>query len=703
MFLNTNIAGLIAANSIKTARIEKAQSSERISTTLRINSAKDDPAGLAAANRYAAKITSLVKVADNINLGLTITSQADSDLSLIASNLLNMRTLAISSSSGSTSSSTRSSNQSAFSTYTTEIDSIANSSIYNGSSLLNGNTNSITIQSGPESNNQTKLNFSSAVSSALGTGNSLAVSSLGSSTSDLSSLDLVINGVAIGATNETFDNASTVSKSGSAIAKAAAINLKTSLSNVEADVGETTASGSSMSVVGSDTTGTITINGIEISLSLSSANDIETNRAAVVSAVNNVSGSTGVKATDTFSSTKGVTLTASDGRNIAISHTTLASGNTGLASDGTYGGKFTLRSLDQSNIVISSQATGNILNADLNEGIYSSNLAQVSSKQRSGSTSTPAFLTEGDLIINGVSVSSPSALDDNATVATDTSSSKKSSAISLAAAINRVTNSTNVTAVVNPNIVKGTSFTAGAVDTIFLNGITIGSAGLTSASSRSDVLNLLNSYSSQTGVVASDNGSGITLIATDGRNISIGVSDSGAAVNGNRLGLGGLSLTSIAATSATAMNFISTVKLTSDKVFTVSSGSNGYANFESLGFRVGTFGGSSDDTKVSELNISSQTGGSNAISTLDDALEMVSSMRAKIGAQQNSLNVRLNIASNSSLNASTAYGNIMNADLASEAVNLTAAQIKEDGATAMLAQANLNQNIVSFLLKQYTS
>lgn len=704
MIVNTNIPALTSALALKQANNDATTASERIASGLRINSAKDDPAGIGQANRLKAQIASYAKATENINSGIAIVQKIDSSLSQISDILISMRDLASSSSSGATSSDTRSSNQTQLGSYRDDINTISNTTTWNGQSVMNGSLSSLSIQSGIDSRSKTALNFYSALTSALGIGSPLAVSSLGSNTNAMASGDLFINGISVGATSSSDDNLSYADKDGSAIAKAAAINLVSSSTNVQAVVGTTTASGSSMSAVGSDTTGTVTINGTSISLTLYVADSVDTSRASVISTINNYSGQTGVVAVDGETNARGVLLTAEDGRNITVVHSTLTASQTGLAADDTYAGTYTLRDLDgASSITLSSAIDKDIRNADFAPGTYSANAAQVTTQVRSGSTAAPSVLASGDLSINGVAINVPLATDDTATAVTTTSATKDSSAIALAAAINRKTTETGVTATANANTLVGTGFSAGSVDSIFLNGVTI-AASLTNSSTRQDVADLLNTVQGQTGVIASDNGDGLTLTASDGRTISIGLSNSGSAVSGNRIGLdGNVALTGAAATSAGAMAFISTVSLSSESVFTVESGSNGAVNFETIGFREGSFGGlSSEDIKLSALDISTQTGGSNALTVIDGAIEMVSNYQGLAGAQESRLDLLNALITDQSNNASSAYGSIMDADLAAEATNLALAQIRQNAATAMLAQANTTPAIVSYLLRQYT-
>jgi flagellin len=190
MIINTNINALIASGAYKTASNAYTQASTRISTQLQINSAKDDPVGLGMANKWAAKIASYAKAVDNINDGISAVNVADVALEEIQTLLSTMKALATSSAS-STNSATLASNQTLFASYMDDIDSIANNAYYNGTSLLNGDTPTLTVQSGINAGDTTTLTFGSVLSSALGTGDALSLTSLGASTTDHVSSPLV--------------------------------------------------------------------------------------------------------------------------------------------------------------------------------------------------------------------------------------------------------------------------------------------------------------------------------------------------------------------------------------------------------------------------------------------------------------------------------------------------------------------------------
>ena len=104
------------------------------------------------------------------------------------------------------------------------------------------------------------------------------------------------------------------------------------------------------------------------------------------------------------------------------------------------------------------------------------------------------------------------------------------------------------------------------------------------------------------------------------------------------------------------------------------------------------------------IDISSTTDASNAVGYIDSAIETINAYQSYMGAMDNVMTAQNNVLTGASMAYSTAYGNIMNADMAQETANLASAQVQRDGATAMLAQANgMNKEIVAFLLKSVTN
>jgi flagellin len=209
---------------------------------------------------------------------------------------------------------------------------------------------------------------------------------------------------------------------------------------------------------------------------------------------------------------------------------------------------------------------------------------------------------------------------------------------------------------------------------------------------------LINTYTGQTGVVAQDNGRGLTLTAQDGRNVWIGSTTTAAAlgINSSNMLAGAADETAAKAGGKTTY---ARVELTSDQSFTLEGGSDGNANFGLLGFKTGTYGGVDNGVKVASIDISTQAGAQVALTSLDAALKSVSLNQAKLGAFQNRLDAVISNLTEVNQNMSASRSRIQDTDYASETTSLAKSQIIQQAATAMLAQANQSSQSVLSLLK----
>jgi len=701
--INTNIKALTSQTAAFNA--DKAQSTamQRLSTGLRINSAKDDAAGLAISNRMTSQVRGLTVATRNANDGISMAQTADGALGNVTDILQRMRELAVQSANASNSADNRTAIQSEVSQLKTQIDQIASTTNFNDIKLLDGSAGKIGLQIGANQGEVMNMSFDSTKTKDIGLGARSSLTSIGKSTTAMSYGDLTINGVQVGPSLKSSDNLSYTGNEYSAIAKAAAINGVSEQTGVIATVSGTQVNGTSMTATAGNA-GTITINGIATS-SVTTTADASVSRTLIATAINNISSQTGVTAINTGEDVHGIQLVAKDGRNITIQlGGSLDGASTGLDATltaATHVGTFQLSDPSNRPIVLSSAVGNSIANADLTAGTYQANVAQVVSAQRTGSvagngptSADVGVLDGGALKLNGVAIGPALSTDDLSSDIQAGSSTKKDSAIAIAAAINKMSNLTNVTAVAQPNTIVGTSFTgAVATTSIYLNGVTISST-LTSSSTREDMANLINQYSGQTGVVASDNGTGITYTAADGRNISIGTNTGDATA----LGLTGAEVGS-AATAAGALTTFGRVSLQSDKEFTVQSGTTGDANLLKLGFNVGTFGGADNGLKVAALDVSTQAGAQNAISAIDAALKTVSANQSKAGAYLNRLDSVVSNLTTMNTNLTASRSRILDTDYSTETTNLAKSQIISQAATAMLAQANQSAQNVLALLK----
>ena len=146
--INTNLSALIAQNAARASEIQSAQSMERLSTGQRINSAKDDAAGLAIATRMTSAIRGFGMSLKNASDGISMAQTAEGALGNITDVLQRLRELAIQSANGSNSNTERSFLDSEASGLVAEVARIGAQTNFNNSKLLNGTFGSQTFQLG---------------------------------------------------------------------------------------------------------------------------------------------------------------------------------------------------------------------------------------------------------------------------------------------------------------------------------------------------------------------------------------------------------------------------------------------------------------------------------------------------------------------------------------------------------------------------
>jgi len=707
--INTNTKALDAQESMRVSGLAMSQAMERLSTGKKINSAKDDAAGLAITNRMTSQIRGYSKAIQNTNDAISMSQTAEGSIGNVGDILQRMRELSVQAASGTLNNSDRSTLQLEVSQLKTQIDFIANTTNHNNIKLLDGSAQSITIQTGVNAGDSMKISFDSMKTKDLGAGSKASLSSVGgllSADTNFDSLSagvLLINGVSVGASLALDDKSSPATDAAtSSIAKAAAINKVASASGVFAAAGVNSVSGGPMTAAA--LTGTVTINGVTTS-SFTTTTDSSISRKAVVTAINAISGLTGVVATDTESDETGVTLSAADGRNIVTAHNTLTAAATGLAgTDGTYVGSYSLYATDGRDINVSFRDANTVNDvenqAGLRAGTYKSDTALFTSYKRTNPAAATAptsalqgLMNANSIIINGVAINAALTTDDTSSQGANLgplSSVAKTTAIAIAAAINKKSSLTGVTATAAPNIIRGEGFTvAASSQSVYLNGVTM----TVNTQTRNGLIDSVNRYSGQTGVIASAFGAGVQYTAADGRNINIG--SSGGA---DALGLTGITI-GTNALSASAITFISQVTLASSNPFKIEAGSNGVSNLEKLGFRQGTFGGVANGQKINQVDVGTIDGANVAISAIDAAIDAVSNAQAKSGAYNNRLEMVANNLAEVSQNMQASRSRILDTDYATETTNLAKQQIITQAATAMLAQANQSSQSILSLLK----
>jgi flagellin len=323
--VNTNVSSLNAQRNLNTSQVSLTTAMQRLSSGMRVNSAKDDAAGLAISQRFTAQIRGNDQASRNTNDAISLSQTAEGDLDQIGNNLQRVRELAVQASNASNSASDRASINNEATQLINEIDRVASNSSFNGTKLLDGSFSAKDFQvgaNGTDNDRVTIASIASARTNALG--QSAVQNALIATTSTALGADnLILNGVNVGASSA--DGVSSAEATSSGIAKAAAINAVSGTSGVTATVDATskafTATGVGGATTGASINGVLlgTAGAVTLSANASSA------AAEMATAINAVSNQTGVTAT--YSGT-GYTLAAADGRNITVAAT--AAGDSGL-------------------------------------------------------------------------------------------------------------------------------------------------------------------------------------------------------------------------------------------------------------------------------------------------------------------------------------------------------------------------------------
>jgi flagellin len=343
LVINTNVMSLNAQRNLSTSANQLATSLQRLSSGLRINSAKDDAAGLAISDRLTSQINGLNVAARNANDGISLAQTAEGDLAQIGNNLQRMRELAVQAANASNSASDRAALNAEVKQLAEEIDRVAQASAFNGVKLLDGSFQAQTFQVGANATATDQITVSSianARSSSLGAYNGYSAQNV----------TVAYNGAGGTWSIDTGTGAAVNLAGGAAIATDAraivnAINASgiqglTATANATVGAGDMTGA----EAAGNLTEGmaTFTLNGITIEVAVE-GNDTQ-NVANAVAAINAASASTGVRAEENGA---GITLTAADGRNIEIGG--FADGGTGAEL-----GNFGLGGTDLGAVVTSS-------------------------------------------------------------------------------------------------------------------------------------------------------------------------------------------------------------------------------------------------------------------------------------------------------------------------------------------------------------
>lgn len=323
--INTNVASLNAQRNLSKSQGTLNSSLQRLSSGLRVNSAKDDAAGLAISDRMTSQIRGLNQAARNANDGISLAQTAEGALQESTDLLQRMRELAIQSANDTNSASDRQSLQDEVMQIQAEINRIAETTSFNGKNLLDGSFGVAKFHVGSEANQTINVTTGDARGTSLGAyqirlegevGNGVDATAADTAAA-YSGANLTVNG-------PKGSSTVTIAAASSAKEAASAINGATT------DTGVTATARTEVTLASfvDDKNYSFDINGETVSAS-TAGGDL----SGLIDSINAQSASTGVTATYADGSTTEIVLTDADGDNISLANnSTVAEGATFAAT-----------------------------------------------------------------------------------------------------------------------------------------------------------------------------------------------------------------------------------------------------------------------------------------------------------------------------------------------------------------------------------
>jgi flagellin len=324
--INTNIASLTAQRNLASSQASLNTSMQRLSSGLRINSAKDDAAGLAISDRMTSQIRGLNQAARNANDGISLSQVAEGAMGSMSANLQRIRELAVQSANATNSTSDREALQQEVTQLKQEILRVATQTEFNGLKLLDGTYSGQQFQVGANANQTINVSVSSAMPADMGVNSassaltgSISTATLGALnkvTADLGTITISGNGV----TSDPF----TIALNATGKTIATSINAVSAATGVVATAKTTaTISGVSAGTVSFTLTGT---GSKPITATVTSPNDL----SAVAAAINKETATTNITATSDLLGN--LVLTDADGNDIKVVTTQTAALSIGMGT-----------------------------------------------------------------------------------------------------------------------------------------------------------------------------------------------------------------------------------------------------------------------------------------------------------------------------------------------------------------------------------
>jgi flagellin len=345
--ISTNIASLNAQRNLNKSQSAMSTSLQRLSSGMRINSAKDDAAGLAISERFTAQIRGLNQAVRNSNDGISLAQTAEGALGEVTTNLQRVRELAVQSANATNSASDRAAMQQEVSQLVAEIDRVAGQTNFNGVKLLDGSFSAQAFQVGANVGETISVSsITNATKAGLGLDNGTAsATSTAVTGTALAAGDISVNGTDVGAA------------AGTAKAIAAAIDATSTTVSATATTSVNMGAFTNDAGAANGSVYTLDVQGVAISRTAAGGTGIlaaDLDTALGTQAANLTSA--GISYTGTFAGGN-LTFTDADGDNIVVDQTQTGTTATTATAEGTKRGTVSITSTGE-DLVIAGSAGG---------------------------------------------------------------------------------------------------------------------------------------------------------------------------------------------------------------------------------------------------------------------------------------------------------------------------------------------------------
>jgi len=332
--INTNVSSLLSQNSLSRNTTALSSAMERLSTGVRINSAKDDAAGLAISTRMTSEVRGLQVAVRNANDGISVAQTAEGSLGEITNILQRLRELAVQSANASNNDTDRSFLDTEAQQLIAETNRIGSQANFNGIKLLDGTFSSKNFQVGANASETIQFNsISDSRATGLGSHNLLSAGSIvktgGFAKAAAVGTGQIDNGITAMAAGFTLTTDSTKGGGTSAsityLANASAKDIAQKINDNAGAVGINATASTQAKLSGLSGPGAVSfkLNNVAVSASVTTTSDL----TSLVAAINGVSGSTNVTATFSGTDKSQILLKSNAGENISISDFANATAN----------------------------------------------------------------------------------------------------------------------------------------------------------------------------------------------------------------------------------------------------------------------------------------------------------------------------------------------------------------------------------------